>query len=260
MTPEAIAKAVEIFTEARRSMQVIERLPDDARPATPDEGYAIQSAFIEASGETVVGWKVGATNDAALALFAAKEPFLGPMFSTGVHLSPVNIDASAFHHACLESEFCFRMGSDLPSIGRDHDADSVASAVDAVIPAMEMISPRFTGIPKGDVASAIADCGVGGGIVLGEAVTDWRSLDLVGQAVSFSVDGKQIAEGTGALVMGDPINALVFTANKLASLGLQLKAGDLVTTGTCTGVQFVEKGRRCIANFGSLGQVEATYV
>ena len=260
MEKPAIAEAVQLFARARAQMTTIAGLPESCRPKTPDEGYAIQAEFIEAWESSLVGWKVGGTNEAALKLFAADEPFVGPIFSDTAHLSPVNIDARAFHHTCLECEFCFRMGRDLAPMGRAYDKASVSSAVDAVIPAMELVSPRFAAIPKGDVASAIADCSVGGGIVLGEPVSAWQDLDLANQNVRFLVDDRQMAEGSGALVLGDPINALVFTANTLARLGRHLKAGDLVTTGTCTGVHFVEIGQDCTADFGELGRVDVTYV
>ncbi|MEE9589634.1 MAG: fumarylacetoacetate hydrolase family protein, partial [Hyphomicrobiaceae bacterium] len=78
--------------------------------------------------------------------------------------------------------------------------------------------------------------------------------------VSFSVDGEQVASGTGALVMGHPLNALAWTVSKLGAIGLALEAGQIVTTGTCTGVNFVKAGQHAVANFGGLGKVEAQFV
>ena len=35
-----------------------------------------------------------------------------------------------------------------------------------------------------------------------------------------------------------------------------LKAGDIVSTGTCTGIDAIKPGDEVIADFGSLGRVE----
>ncbi len=259
MDQASIQTAVTAFQAARTSTSTIEALPDSAAPQTMADGYAIQEACIQAWGKNVVGWKVGATNQAALDLFGIDEPFLGPIFDGTVHESPSQLASANFQHYCVESEFAFRLGTDLPARDSDYSHDELRAAVAEVIPAFELISPRFSGIPKGNGPAATADCGIGAGIILGKPHKGLDNLDLISHPVTLTVGGKMIAEGTGGLVMGDPINALQWTARKLASLGKSLHAGDLVTTGTCTGVQFVEAGKTCVADFGTLGTVETIF-
>jgi len=259
MDQASIESAVTAFATARRDTSTIETLGDGVAPQTMDEGYAIQNACISEWGHKIVGWKVGATNQAALDLFGIDEPFLGPIFEGTVHTSPAKLAASDFQHHCVESEFAFRLAADLPARDKDYSHDELRAAVAEVIPAFELISPRFAGIPKGDGPGATADCGIGAGMVLGTPHAGMTGLDLVSHPVSLTVGGEKIAEGTGGLVMGDPLNALQWTARKLATLGKSLKAGDLITTGTCTGVQFVPTSKLCVADFGSLGTVETTF-
>lgn len=259
MDQPSIQTAVAAFNDARRNTSTFAALPENAAPTTMEQGYAIQNAFIATCASSVVGWKVGATNQAALDLFGITEPFLGPIFDGTVHQSPSQLSASDFQHYCLESEFAFRLATDLPARETDYTHDELRTAIAEVIPAFELISPRYDGIPKGDGPAATADCGIGAGLVLGTPHKGIDGLDLLTHAVTLTVGNEKIAEGTGALVMGDPLNALQWTARKLASLGKFLRAGDIVTTGTCTGVQFVEAGQTCVADFGTLGTVEAIF-
>ena len=60
----------------------------------------------------------------------------------------------------------------------------------------------------------------------------WRALDLVEQKPVITLRGKQYT-GHGKNVLGDPLIALTWLANELRELGLTLKAGEVVTTGTC---------------------------
>ena len=66
-------------------------------------------------------------------------------------------------------------------------------------------------------------------------------------------------EGSGANVLGDPRNVLVWLANALSERGLGLKAGQVVTTGSAADVIQVNSGDEVIADFGSLGVAEARF-
>jgi 2-keto-4-pentenoate hydratase len=52
---------------------------------------------------------------------------------------------------------------------------------------------------------------------------------------------------------------MVWLANQQARMGRGLKAGDIVSTGTCTGIAAVRPGDEAVADFGQLGRVEITF-
>ncbi len=262
MTPEAIERAVALFCEARRTGRTIEGLPDDCKPGSLDEGYEIQKAFIAAFEHPVAGWKVGATGAAAMELFGVDEPLLGPVFAPTIDTSPARALADDFHHMIIEAEFAFRLASGLPGSRGDEPLSHAAlmEAIEAVIPAFEIVSPRYAAIPKGDGPAAVADCGLSGGLVLGAPWRDVAALDLTNHEVRLLIDGEEVAAGTGSLVMGHPLNALAWTAQKLAALGMPLRAGQVVSTGTCTGITPVERGQEIVADFGPLGRLELCFV
>jgi 2-keto-4-pentenoate hydratase len=265
-----IAGAVGALVEARRTGRALEALPEGCRPATEDEGYAIQSAFIPAWGEPVAGWKAGATIEAVQKRFGLSQPFLGPIFGSGVAESPARLKASTFdlggprangkRSLALEVEFAFRLGRDLaPKAGGRSEAE-ILEAVDVLIPAIEIITPRYREIPGGTPGPALADCGLNGGIVLGTPVADWRGIDYPAHATKLVVDGKTAVEGTGALVLGHPFRSLVWLVNGVGRLGHTLKKGQVLTTGSMTGIHHVEEGAVAVGDFGRLGKVEVTFL
>ena len=106
----------------------------------------------------------------------------------------------------------------------------------------------------------IADMTAHSAFVSGRGTAAWRELDLSSHAVKLFKNDKQVAEGYGANVLDGPLSVLEWTANHLSLLGQSIKAGEVVTTGTCTGVTPVRPGDMAIADFGNLGQVELQIV
>ena len=96
--------------------------------------------------------------------------------------------------------------------------------------------------------------------MLGEAASEsWRDLDLAGHQVSVTINGESAAEGTGANVLGDPRRALAWLANDRVIQGAPLRAGDIVTTGTCIVPAAIKAGDHVVADFGALGRVAVQF-
>jgi 2-keto-4-pentenoate hydratase len=60
-------------------------------------------------------------------------------------------------------------------------------------------------------------------------------------------------------VLGDPRIALTWIANELSRNGMTLRAGDVVTTGTCMPPLEVQAGDHVTADFGVFGRVEVRF-
>jgi 2-keto-4-pentenoate hydratase len=71
------------------------------------------------------------------------------------------------------------------------------------------------------------------------------------------VDGRLAREGKGANVLGDPRVALAWIANELSLANDMLRAGQVVTTGTCVVPVEIGAGNHVVADFGAIGKVEA---
>lgn len=96
--------------------------------------------------------------------------------------------------------------------------------------------------------------------VKGRERADWRAMDLKGHPVRLYRDGELVAEGVGANALGDPLTVLEWTASHLSALGDGIKAGEVVSTGTCTGVTLIAPDETFVADFEELGRIEVQFV
>ncbi|MFQ5626977.1 MAG: 2-keto-4-pentenoate hydratase, partial [Methyloligellaceae bacterium] len=204
MTPQQIDKAASALISARKDNKMMAGLENGLTPATMDEGYAIQDAFMRQWDEPIAGWKVAATAEKIQLIYGVDEPFSGAFYAPTTFASPAMPKAGAFGHFCIESEFAFRFGSTLAARERAYGREEILGAVEAALPAFELISPRFDTLLQDRAALAAADCALNGGFVLGEDYADWRSLDLAAHPVRLTIDDEVRAEGTGADVLGHP--------------------------------------------------------
>jgi 2-oxo-3-hexenedioate decarboxylase/2-keto-4-pentenoate hydratase len=94
------------------------------------------------------------------------------------------------------------------------------------------------------------------GVVLGAPVADWRRLDLAAVTARLTINGCEIGSGHGADVMGNPLNALAWLADKLAAAGTPLKRGMIVMTGSMVPIQLPVSGDRAVVEVEGLGRAE----
>ena len=107
--------------------------------------------------------------------------------------------------------------------------------------------------------SICADCAFHAWFVLGPQVADWRGLDLAKQPVRAWKKDAVVAEGSGANALGDPRIALTWLANHLNARGLALKAGEVITTGTCVKPVDVIGGDTVVMDYAALGKMSAGF-
>ena len=107
--------------------------------------------------------------------------------------------------------------------------------------------------------SVTADGGANVALCVGQVVHDWVNVDLPTQRVSLTLNGTEVASGVGSNALGDPINVVLWLANhKRVSQGLF--AGEIISTGTCTGLTKVAPGDRVRAEFGPIGSINTWLV
>lgn len=189
------------------------------------------------------------------------EPGAGLLLASYVYESPATVAIAQEHTPLVEGEFAFLLGGDLPPRAAPYTMDEVADAIAAVAGAIEVVGTRFAGGIAGKGRALVtADCGANIAFVGGAWHRDWRSLDLKAHAVAMSVNGTVRGTGTGSRALGDPMNVLLWLANQQSAQGRGLKVGEIVSTGTCTGLDPVAPGDTVSADFGNLGAVEIVFV
>ena len=249
MTPDAIADAARILSESRRSRRLLDALPEASRPATLDDAHAIQEATARQLAEAIVGWKVSATPEGRVAR--------GALLRSRMHPSGARLAAAEVPLLGVEAEIAFRFERDLPPRERRYDYDEIAAAVTA-LPAIEVVDSRFRGYPNAPLLERIADCMSNGAFIFGVGKTNWREFDLESLDVELLIDGASIVHRAGGHPTKDPLLPAVALVNDLRG-GSGVRAGQIMTTGTYTGLNFAKPGQTVVARFANFGSVEVRF-
>ena len=160
----------------------------------------------------------------------------------------------------MESEFVVGLASDLPPRDAPWLIEEVRAAVALVAPGLEIVGTRLQSGLAGAGVLAIADGGANIDFVLGPTDGDWRGADLSSHPVVLSVNGAEAASGnSGMLVFGGPDCGRGVACEPAEVAPRGLRAGDAVTTGTCTGIRPLSPGDEVVADYGSLGAVRARF-
>lgn len=246
----AAAKTLHVHWQAGTK---IADLDPPQRPRNRAEGYAIQAAMQRYG--SLFGWKIAATSEAGQKHINVAGPQAGRIFAERVIPDGGTASMAGNEMRVGEPEFAFRMGRSLPPRPAPYSVEDVLSAVDTLHPAIELPDSRFADFVKAGEAQLIADNACAHLFVLGAAATaDWRAVDLVEQRPVVTLRGQRFV-GYGGNVLGDPRVALTWLANELRQLGVTLKAGEVVTTGTCHPPLPIQPGDMFEADFGMFGKV-----
>jgi 2-keto-4-pentenoate hydratase len=246
-----------LLAEARRTGTQLHDLPAPLVPAGADAAYAVQDRVAALLGWPPLGWKVAGTNAEMRARLHQPEPILGRSFARFRHASPATLPHAALLDPIVEAEIVFRLDRDLPPRGAAWTRAEVAAAIGAVQAGIEVAECRLPMQPRPPHTAILADGSGNGHYVLGPAIP--AGTDLAALPVSVAVHGRVRRTGAGAAVMGDPILAVVWLANRLNARGLGLRAGEIVSSGTCTGMLAARRGDAMEARFGDLPPVRVTF-
>ena len=258
MDERRVNEAARILWDAWSEGRRIRDLPADCRPGSLDDGYAIQRAVAGRSGSATIGWKIAATSKAGQAHIGVDEPLAGRLLECKAYRDGDRITAGPLHMGVAEAEFAFRVGRDLPLADAPFSPDEAAGRMAALHVAIEIPDTRFDDFVSAGAAQLAADSACAEYFVLGPAAPEgWRDVDLAAHPVEFRVGAAGASSGSGANVLGDPRIALAWLANDRAERGEPLRAGEIVTTGTCVIPVSVGPGDEMQADFGPLGTVAA---
>lgn len=259
MERSQIAAASQTLHDHWRAGTKLGALDQAQRPSSRADGYAIQAAIERYSIAHLFGWKIAATSEAGQKHINVAGPMAGRILAETVIADGGTASMAGNKMAVAEPEFAFRMRVDLPARSTPYSVSQVLDAVDTLHPAIEIPDSRFADFAAAGEAQLIADNACAHLFVLGPATTaDWRAMDLVAHRPVIAMRGETFT-GHGKNVLGDPRVALTWLANELRQLGINLKAGRVVTTGTCHPPLPIKAGDFCAADFGVLGKVSVGF-
>jgi 2-keto-4-pentenoate hydratase len=239
----------------------LEELPGDLRPKDRAEAYRVQACIEEFTTQPLYGWKIAATSIAGQRHIGVDGPLAGRILAERVIGDGGVFVLGSSLMRVAELEFAFRMGQDLAPREKPYSQDEVLAAVASLHPAIELPDSRFAHFESAGLAQLIADNACAHRFVLGPAAREaWRRLDLATHPAQAFRNGELAERGQGANVLGDPRIALTWLANELSRHGMSLKAGQVVTTGTCVKPLAISAGERIDGDLGLLGKVSVTII
>ena len=259
-TTDAVATAAEQLLGAARTATPcapVRTLLPDSSVAT---GYAVQSLLTRArlaEGRTVVGRKIGLTSPAVQAQLGVDQPDFGVLFDDMACDQRTPIDIGRLLQPRIEAEIAFVLGADLDRDGID--VATARTAVAQVVPALEIVDSRVAGWDI-TIVDTVADNASSGLYVLGDTRTELADTDLREVTMTLTgADGGELASGTGAACLGDPVAALVWLARTAREYGSPLRAGEVILSGALGPMTPVAPGSSFTAELSGLGEVRASF-
>lgn len=247
-----------LLTDARSNASQIDCLPDALVPRSNAEGYAVAVDVADRLGWEPLGWKIAGTTQAVRDKLRIDEPIYGRTYRRFAHDSPCTLRHADLLDPLVECEFFVTLKDDLTVRDESWSLDEIHAAIGTVHAGIEVAECRFPNGALPPLPAILADGAASGRYVFGDEIPNWRD-GLSDTAVVLEVDGQSRRRGTGHDVMGDPITPLHWLAETLRGRGMGLRAGETVSTGSCTGMFPVKRGARIVSHFGDHARVEIDF-
>jgi 2-keto-4-pentenoate hydratase len=244
-------RAADFLIAARADeAQLAGAFPAELKPDTMDEVVAIQLATLSRIGP-IGGWKVGAPNPTGT-------PVVSPLPAAGIVVAPAKVVSRT---RGVECEISFRFAKPLPPRAEAYGTAEVLAAIGTCQAAVEIVSSRFTDHMVMDPLSVAADLGAHDGLVVGAPVDAWTPEMFDNLGVIMVMDGAEHKRAVGSNPGGtDLLRLLVGLANAdVVRAAGGLKAGQVATTGSWTGIDFLEAGGQVAARFANFPEVDVRF-
>lgn len=252
---ELINQIAKDLIQAEDNCKTIERVSVRYPEVTMQDAYNIQNKVIElklARGEVIIGRKIGLTSKGIREQIGVFEPDYGTLTNRGLVLNHEDIDVSKLIEPKIEAEIVFVLKSDLK--GPVVTPWDVINATEGIMPALEIVDTRYDSW-NFKIFDTIADSASYARIITGDNLTKLDGVDLSVIGMATYKNGELINTASGAAVMGNPINSVVWLANKMLEFGNCLKKGEVILSGSLTPVFPFEKGDSIHVVFDRIGSV-----
>jgi 2-keto-4-pentenoate hydratase len=245
--------------KATRSCVPIEPLTDRHPDLVIEDAYEIQTTMIErriAGGASMIGRKVGLTSRPMQQMLGVREPDFGVLLDDMAVEDGDEIELDRLLQPRVEAELAFVMERDLAGPGVT--TGTALAAIAGVMPSIEVVDSRIADW-RIKLVDTVADNASSGLMVVGGRLRRVTELDLRLIGVVVSRHGEVIDTGAGAAALGNPARCVAWLANKLATFGAGLRAGDIVLPGAVHRMVPVEPGDVFRAEFAELGAITARF-
>jgi len=226
------------------------------RDLTPEEAYTVQSRTVALLGGPISGYKIGLTTPRAQAAFAWLHPIAGRLRPNDLVQSPACLIEGRFQRFA-EAELLFEIGDDLPASAAPFSEADVAARISGLLAGIELCASRYAH-EEVTIAELIADNGNADLLVVGSRLAAGWDDSFAALPVTLHRNGQEPVAGATSAVLGNPLRSVVWLANWLAARGEGLQRGQIIASGSCTGITALDGEEQLTADFGGLGAASVT--
>jgi 2-oxo-hept-3-ene-1,7-dioate hydratase len=265
LTKDEIAAAAESLDTAERTRVQTALLSLQHPGMTMDDAYAVQSAWVRRkieAGRKVIGWKIGLTSKAMQYALNIDIPDSGVLLDDMLFEDGATISAGRFIQPRIEAEIAFIMKA--PLRGPGITVFDVLNATDYITPALEILDTRILRVDPETkkartIVDTISDNAANAGIVLGGRAMRPDAVDMRWMGAIVSRNAEVEETGLGAGVLNQPARGVAWLANRLATYGDGIDAGQIVLAGSFIRPVEARHGDTIIADFGPYGTVSSYF-
>jgi 2-oxo-hept-3-ene-1,7-dioate hydratase len=251
-----VAAAAAALYQAELDWAPIEPISTTHPNADIEDAYRISQAVTNlkvSAGRIVKGHKIGLTSKAMRSLTGATEPDYGTMFDNWFLLEGGIVPRTKMNRPLVEVELAFVLREPLPGPGVT--VADVIRATDFVLPAIEIVDTRQKGRGSNSLVDSISDAAACGFVILGANPARLTDIDVRNVGATLAINGDIEESGVARAVMGNPINAVAWLANKLHEYGVTPQAGHVILSGSFIKAIPFQVGDTVEALFDPLGEV-----
>lgn len=253
---EIIKKIAKALVDAEDNHTYIEKISEKYPDIEIEDSYKIQKEVFkikENRGEKIIGKKIGLTSEGIRKQIGVYEPDFSLLTDKNILKSYQELELDKLNNPKLEPELTFILKEDLK--GPIVSNVDVIKAILGVTASFEVVDTRYKDY-NFKIFDTIADSASYGKIITSNKIVPIDNLDLDNIGLNVFKNGKLLKTATSAEVMGNPINSIVWLANKMIELGEYLKKGDLILSGSFTPVFDLNSGDFYEADFAGVGKIK----
>ena len=245
--------------QAQATKTTMPPIRDEIGEHNEEMAYAIQNIntnYKLADGARIVGKKIGLTSIKVQEQFGISTPDFGILFDDMEVLNGLSLPMSEAMQPKVEAELAFVLGTSLDQ--ENLTIVDIINAIDYVLPSIEIVGSRIENWNI-RITDTVADNASASHYVLGHSPKMLDDIDIVNCQMKMTINGELKSSGSGKDCMGSPLNAVLWLARKMQSVGQPLQAGELILSGSLGPMVGVKAGDEVEAVFEGLGTVSVAF-
>jgi 2-keto-4-pentenoate hydratase len=248
------------FFFARQRLSLLVDPPEKMAPRDENEAYALQDRANRRLSDlglgSRIGFKIGCTTPVMQRYLGIFSPCAGEIFEATRTPNGGQLERSRYRKLGVECEIVAQLSRDIAAKDAPFTRESVAASVGALAAGIEVVDDRYRDFKTLGAPTLIVDNFFNAGFIIGELVRDWEELDLAALRGRILINGCEVASGDGAMVLGHPMEALVWLANSRAGRGLGLQKGQFVFLGSLVETKWLNVGDVVQSDVTGLGSLD----